>query len=615
MSFSATLLDRVLNRCVFTVRLCAFRLNRAWILFARFLRLGLVAAKLPVRKEYLILHTAGYDTGMFSQFATVLGLLEHYENCESNYAGLHVDFADRGLYFDPAIGQNWWTYFYEPIEFGAKCGAAEKAIDDRLHIIFAARTEETMSRKRGAELVRRYVRVRPYIQEKVEAFVDKNFEGAFVIGIHYRGTDKCQETPRVPYERVHAAVLKAIHECPTDRYKVFLATDEQPFLDYMYAHFTDRLVYCEAYRSIDGSPTDIRKGNNYKKGEEAVLDCLLLSRCNYLIRTSSNLSLFSTFFGPQVPEILLDAANDFSPARNGRSFGSICRFWKRASNKCAAVSARWVRSTHLFIVAMLPLRREILVLNGACYAPGMFSQIASVVGLLEHYENWQSSYAGLRVDFQKEGLYYDAAAGDNWWEYFFEPIEIKTGKPGFLGHPSADRQSEFAGTTETKLSRARGAELVERYVRVKPHILDKVESFVRENFSESFVVGIHYRGTDKHEEAPRIHYETVLAKVQEVIGAAGTNRCMVFLATDEQAFLDFILARFTGKICYCEAFRSVDGRPIDVRNDNNYRKGEEAVMDCLVLARCDYLIRTASNLSLFSTLFNPGMPTILVDGR
>ena len=60
--------------------------------------------------------------------------------------------------------------------------------------------------------------------------------------------------------------------------------------------------------------------------------------------------------------------------------------------------------------------------------------------------------------------------------------------------------------------------------------------------------------------------------------------------------------------------RSIDGRPIDVENaDGNYQKGLDAVVDCLLLSRAHTLIRTASNLSLCSTLFNPSLPDRLLN--
>jgi hypothetical protein len=46
--------------------------------------------------------------------------------------------------------------------------------------------------------------------------------------------------------------------------------------------------------------------SNYKKGEGALIDCLLLSRCNTLIRTTSFLSAWASIFNPKLPIVLVN---------------------------------------------------------------------------------------------------------------------------------------------------------------------------------------------------------------------------------------------------------------------------------------------------------------------
>lgn len=80
------------------------------------------------------------------------------------------------------------------------------------------------------------------------------------------------------------------------------------------------------------------------------------------------------------------------------------------------------------------------------------------------------------------------------------------------------------------------------------------------------------------------------------------------MASDEQAFVDFMASAFPGRVIAWETRRSVDLEPIDFRFDDNYKKGEDVVIDCLLLSRCHRLIRTSSSLSLCSSYFNPDIP-------
>lgn len=278
----------------------------AWRLLLRDARLSLRSA-LSLRKQILVLEREGaHPAGLFAEFCTVLGMLEHYETWRSRYAGVKVNFRDQGLYYDPEGGENWWEYYFEPIDIGGSEGSAGlRVIDTYQRVHFALRTARKMNRAGGHRLIGKYVRVRSHIQREVDSFVRENFEGAHVIGIHYRGTDKSAEALRVPYETVLAAVQQKLLAADAKRRRLFLASDEQAFLDWMLERFPDELIFRKALRATDGQPLHYRKACARQQGEEAVIDCLLLSRCRFLIRTASNLGLCATFFNPSLPTLLL----------------------------------------------------------------------------------------------------------------------------------------------------------------------------------------------------------------------------------------------------------------------------------------------------------------------
>jgi len=280
--------------------------------------------------------------------------------------------------------------------------------------------------------------------------------------------------------------------------------------------------------------------------------------------------------------------------------------------------ARFERATRLRLAAAgLPLARRLLVYRceDGRNAMGLFAEFRVILGLLAHYEEWKDQYAGVRVDFATAGLFYDPPFGPNWWEYYFEPIAIGSCE-GAEARLTSALENELLLDEEELFSKERRAELVARHIRPKPHVRDKVDAYVRDNFQDAFVIGIHYRGTNKSEEANRVPYRDVYAAALQAISSAGSARCRLFLATDEQAFLDYLREKFPDTLLHRELFRSRDGRPIDeVNEDGNYRKGEDAVIDCLLLARCQMLVRTESNLSVCSTLFNPALPDVCLNRR
>ncbi|MEI6720237.1 MAG: nodulation protein NodZ [Betaproteobacteria bacterium] len=267
--------------------------------------LALRAGRRPPGK-CLVLQGAPYEPGLFSAFATVLGLLEYHERWAHCYSGVVVDFGTSGLYYERSAEPNWWAYYFEPIGSLPGRDADRAIVTGEQHFYFATRVERRMSRRRAFDLIRRHVRPLPFLREQMESVVREQFEGGFVVGVHYRGTDKFWDAPRVPFTSVGDAVSKAMLSAGSMPCKVYVATDEQGFLDYMRERFPGRVVCLEMHRSVDGTPIDVIQGDNWSKGRDAVLDCLLLSRCDVLVRTASNLGLCAGFFNPTMPVILLN---------------------------------------------------------------------------------------------------------------------------------------------------------------------------------------------------------------------------------------------------------------------------------------------------------------------
>ena len=171
--------------------------------------------------------------------------------------------------------------------------------------VYANRTEHTLSRESVFRLIQKYIHFNPNITERVEAFVQAHFNADYVIGLHYRGTDKSCEAPRIPYEKV-TETLRQLTVDLAD-YRIFVATDEQRFLEYIQREFPGRAMALEMERSSGGRPIHTDNRSPSKHGQEAIIDALLLSRCHVLVRTSSNLSLWSSYLNPDLPVIPLNS--------------------------------------------------------------------------------------------------------------------------------------------------------------------------------------------------------------------------------------------------------------------------------------------------------------------
>jgi len=276
-----------------------------------FLAAGILFSPLQADHARFVRFDAGtYTPGFFSLFTSVLGLLDRYENNQID--GFIVDLKKTGLYYDPTRGSNSWNYYFLPLKRNFKNVPEQNVTHAKLgplalHCLFR------LSKERCHYLIKKYIHVRPHILEKVDSFVETHFKDHFVLGVHYRGTDKMQtESPPVEYDDFFDTISRFIFAHEGKPIILFVASDEKDFIREMTLRFPDQMITTNASRSESGLPVHLQMGNNYQKGEEALLDCLLLSRCDHLIRTSSNLSLCATFFNPNIPTLLINPGH-FDP--------------------------------------------------------------------------------------------------------------------------------------------------------------------------------------------------------------------------------------------------------------------------------------------------------------
>lgn len=265
-----------------------------------FANFSLLHSKVNQKKTFHIL-PADNGAGMFALFSAVLGGLHCYE--QKGSAGIHVNFTS-GLYLDTKRGLNWWEYYFEPINIGNP-----KALKQHLsipEICYLVSIGFGLSRQQAFELIQKYIIIKASIQKKVNRFVKKHFKQNFIIGVHHRGTDKKLESPLVSYEKIYKNlqfVIRHLSQQDKKNYKIYVATDDQKFLDYLIQLFPpQKLIYQNFVRSVNDQPihfSDHLYSSNYQKGKEALIDCLLLSKCDHLIYPlSSSLSHVATYFNP-----------------------------------------------------------------------------------------------------------------------------------------------------------------------------------------------------------------------------------------------------------------------------------------------------------------------------
>ena len=180
-------------------------------------------------------------------------------------------------------------------------------------------------RARNAALVAAWVRVRAEILMEAESEWQRLVHsGGPVIGVHLRGTDKFV-APKVPPERYYALIDAFLAHHGNARRPgrrlgnggsggsgggrrplIFLATDDlnyqRSILERYGAQRVLQLRDGKISRAVGNSAVWMERDAStaHAKGLEVLLDTLLLSKCDFLLKSASAVSEFALYFNPRL---------------------------------------------------------------------------------------------------------------------------------------------------------------------------------------------------------------------------------------------------------------------------------------------------------------------------
>ena len=217
------------------------------------------------------------------------------------------------------------------------------------------------------------------------------------------------------------------------------------------------------------------------------------------------------------------------------------------------------------------------------------------------------------VKFDYNMLYQDPKYGKNVWEYYFhqpfniskeeaESVEkiIDIGRPGRLDLNYTLNSIEHAHF------------IVNKYIHLKDHIKDKIESFLKLNVgSGEKLLAVHKRGTDHINDAPILP----ITKYFDAVDAIIDNYDKLLICSDEEYSVEAFKERYKDKVIYYNSIRATEPTAVGIHHSiglkDPYKMGEDVVIETYLMARADYLIRTTSNVSYASIIIGKNVDRYL----
>lgn len=243
----------------------------------------------------------------------------------------------------------------------------------------------------------------------------------------------------------------------------------------------------------------------------------------------------------------------------------------------------------------------------------------------------------INFDHQVHSYFYQASLGTNVWEYFWEPVygvslesvlalresgaispeQIKS----FSKQEMADwhqrdpsRIGTFWNSTRPanpdawmRASRRRAQEMYSRYIHIRSSIVRKAELFAAENFNSDYLFTAHVRSTDfAHAAATPV--KRYFDKLDELVSEKNLLHYRVFLATDQEQIVQLFQEQYGRKLVTYNANRSrTDVAAYKDSSISGYRKGEDVLVDIMLLARGDHLLKCAASAGEFAIWMNPSL--------
>jgi hypothetical protein len=249
---------------------------------------------------------------------------------------------------------------------------------------------------------------------------------------------------------------------------------------------------------------------------------------------------------------------------------------------------------------------------------GFFAVIQMILYILAYCEE-NSLYPDITA---KGGLYGEKTATADWFGQLFEAVHIPTQailaklsnrREIRTSHVRGEEELGFRARYEAGLSLSVASALFNKYYRPSAAAVADVDSLSKKLRVGESNIGVHYRGTDKAYETGNVPWRTICDAVEEIANK-NSRLTQILLASDDAQFIEcFCKYPFKIPVAVAPASYMPKGdKPVHYSGHPGLEIGREALVTCLLLSRCGFLIKTPSYLSAWAKIFNPRLPVWLI---
>lgn len=279
--------------------------------------------------------------GFFAEFNKVLTSLIYYE--QDGIKSMHVDWSNQFFPFKDSPSENGWDLYFEPIQLPDpinehepvnKVGHAQahELHDQKCLAPWLRYDDYAPFRTFAHEKIMKHIHIKQHIVDAVDLFYEQNMKDRVCIGVQVRyAKAHAHEAPGGhPSLDAYCKEIDALLETHHDAI-IYLASDSNAVINHFKKRYANKLIYLDTHRAQHSEDPGLMYENphywtthvaewhkakpGYKGGLGVLMDCLLLSRCDYFIHTTSNVATYVCFFNPAIKSTYLPRGLKFIPCR------------------------------------------------------------------------------------------------------------------------------------------------------------------------------------------------------------------------------------------------------------------------------------------------------------
>jgi hypothetical protein len=265
----------------------------------------------PADGDQFTLIIRPWNSGFFSNFNLVVNNL-YWRLGRDGIRAAIVDWratADTPEFsYGSEEDENLWPRFFEPLTFEYFPAARREtnfyaSLNITAFFAYAAYKLGWRWRRVYNRLYRRYIRIRPSILERADRIYSSAMASRYCVGVHYRHpAHDCECLYPIPPPEVF--IERARRMLPKTRpWAVFLATDLGPVVEAFRIAFGEALVVQPGVgRASSASEEEVHRQGapGLELGEQVLIDCLLLARCDAMLHVTSNIATAAGYINPRL---------------------------------------------------------------------------------------------------------------------------------------------------------------------------------------------------------------------------------------------------------------------------------------------------------------------------